>query len=76
MWHTRPGAGRTATNRSPAKVAAELKALGYRKWKSCGLIRYRNLQLAAQWKPLLLDPAASHPPIVRLFAILVGQDLP
>jgi hypothetical protein len=29
------------------KLAAELKALGYSKWKSCGLIRYRHLQLAA-----------------------------
>jgi hypothetical protein len=27
--------------------AAALKALGYKKWKSCGLIRYRGLQLAA-----------------------------
>jgi hypothetical protein len=29
------------------KFAAELKALGYDKWKSCGLIRYRGLQLVA-----------------------------
>ena len=29
------------------KFAAELKALGYGKWKSSGLIRYRNLQLVA-----------------------------
>jgi hypothetical protein len=29
------------------KFAAELKALGYSKWKSCGLIRHRGLQLAA-----------------------------
>jgi hypothetical protein len=29
------------------KFAAELKALGYDKWKSCGLIRYRDLQLVA-----------------------------
>jgi hypothetical protein len=29
------------------KLAAELKALGYDKWKSCGLIRYRGLQLVA-----------------------------
>jgi hypothetical protein len=29
------------------KFAAELKALGYGKWKSCGLIRYRGLQLVA-----------------------------
>jgi hypothetical protein len=27
--------------------AAALKALGYKKWKSCGLIRYRGLQLVA-----------------------------
>ena len=32
---------------SQPKLAAELKALGYNKWKSCGLIRYRNLQLVA-----------------------------
>lgn len=29
------------------RFAAALKALGYEKWKSCGLIRYRGLQLAA-----------------------------
>ena len=29
------------------KFAAELKALGYAKWKSCGLIRYRGLRFAA-----------------------------
>jgi hypothetical protein len=29
------------------KLAADLKALGYDKWKSCGLIRYRGLQLVA-----------------------------
>ena len=29
------------------KFAAELKALGYDKWKSCGLMRYRDLQLVA-----------------------------
>jgi hypothetical protein len=36
-------------NQTPlgAQVAAELKALGCAKWKSCGLIRYRDLQLAA-----------------------------
>jgi hypothetical protein len=28
------------------RFAAEIKALGYCKWKSCGLIRYRDLQLA------------------------------
>jgi hypothetical protein len=27
------------------RFAAALKALGYEKWKSCGLIRYRGLQL-------------------------------
>ena len=32
---------------SMPKFAAELKALGYDKWKSCGLIRYRGLQFAA-----------------------------
>jgi hypothetical protein len=31
---------------SSPKFAAELKALGYDKWKSCGLIRYRDLQVA------------------------------
>jgi hypothetical protein len=29
------------------RFAAELKTLGYSKWKSSGLIRYRDLQLAA-----------------------------
>jgi hypothetical protein len=29
------------------KFAAELKVLGYDKWKSCGLMRYRGLQLVA-----------------------------
>ena len=29
------------------KLSAALLRLGYTKWKSCGLIRYRNLQLAA-----------------------------
>jgi hypothetical protein len=29
------------------KFAAELKGLGYAKWKSCGLIRYRDLQFVA-----------------------------
>jgi hypothetical protein len=29
------------------KFAAELKVLGYGKWKSCGLMRYRGLQLVA-----------------------------
>ena len=32
---------------SMPKLAAELRALGYDKWKSCGLIRYRDLQLVA-----------------------------
>jgi hypothetical protein len=32
---------------SQPKLAAELKALGYTKWKSSGLIRYRDLQIAA-----------------------------
>ena len=29
------------------KLAADLAALGYTKWKSYGLIRYRDLQLVA-----------------------------
>ena len=29
------------------KFAAQLKALGYDKWKSCGRIRYRGLRFAA-----------------------------
>jgi hypothetical protein len=32
---------------SPTKFAAELKRLGCGKWKSCGLMRYRDLQLVA-----------------------------
>ena len=32
---------------SPPRFAAALKALGYEKWKSCGLMRYRGLQLVA-----------------------------
>jgi hypothetical protein len=32
---------------SQPKLAADLKALGYGKWKSCGLMRYRDLQLVA-----------------------------
>jgi hypothetical protein len=32
---------------SMPKFAAELKALGYGKWKSCGRIRYRGLRFAA-----------------------------
>jgi hypothetical protein len=33
--------------RSPQKFAVELKGLGFDKWKSCGLMRYRDLQLVA-----------------------------
>ena len=29
------------------KFATELKALGYDKWKRCGLMRYRDLQFVA-----------------------------
>jgi hypothetical protein len=29
------------------KFAAELKALAFNEWKSCGLIRYRGLQFVA-----------------------------
>ena len=32
---------------SPQKFAAELKRLGCDKWKSCGLMRYRDLELVA-----------------------------
>jgi hypothetical protein len=32
---------------SQQKLGAELRALGFAKWKSCGLIRYRDLQLVA-----------------------------
>ena len=32
---------------SPPKFAAELKRLGCDKWKSCGLMRYRDLQFVA-----------------------------
>ena len=32
---------------SQQKLGAELTRLGFSKWKSCGLIRYRNVQLAA-----------------------------
>ena len=32
---------------SPPKLAAELKGLGCDKWKSCGTMRYRDLQLVA-----------------------------
>jgi hypothetical protein len=40
-------AGHGHTALSQPKLAAELKALGYSKWKSSGLIRYRDLQLVA-----------------------------
>jgi hypothetical protein len=39
-----------ANGRSPIsqqRLGAELAALGFAKWKSCGLIRYRDLQLAS-----------------------------
>jgi hypothetical protein len=32
---------------SPPKFAGELKALGFNKWKSCGVMRYRGLRFAA-----------------------------
>ena len=32
---------------SQQKLGAELTGLGFTKWKSCGLIRYRDLQLVA-----------------------------
>ena len=32
---------------SMPRLAAELKTLGYDKWKSCGLMRYRDLKLVA-----------------------------
>ena len=40
-------AERGETPLSQPRFAAALKALGYEKWKSCGLIHYRGLQLAA-----------------------------
>jgi hypothetical protein len=40
-------AQRGETPLSQPLFAAALKALGYKKWKSCGLIRYRGLRLAA-----------------------------
>ena len=40
-------AARDLTPLSLQKLGAELTRLGYAKWKSCGLIRYRDLQLAA-----------------------------
>jgi len=30
---------------TPAKLASQLKLLGVAKWKSCGLIRYRDYNL-------------------------------
>jgi hypothetical protein len=32
---------------SQQRLGAELAGLGFTKWKSCGLIRYRDLQLGA-----------------------------
>jgi len=32
---------------SQQRLGAELTGLGFAKWKSCGLIRYRDLQLVA-----------------------------
>jgi hypothetical protein len=32
---------------SPQKLAAELAAMGFTKWKSCGRMRYRDLQFVA-----------------------------
>jgi hypothetical protein len=32
---------------SQQKLGAELTRLGFAKWKSCGFIRYRDLQLVA-----------------------------
>src|SRR5262249_23738451 len=40
-------AARGRTPLTSPRFAAELKRLGFAKWKSCGLIRYRDLQLAA-----------------------------
>ena len=40
-------AGRGLTPLSLQKLGAELTRLGYAKWKSCGLIRYPNVQLVA-----------------------------
>ena len=34
------------------KLGVELKRLGYTKWKSCGLIRYRDVHLVASRHPL------------------------
>ena len=39
------------------RFAAALKALGYEKWKSSGLIRYRGLQLAERSAHPQLQPA-------------------
>jgi hypothetical protein len=40
-------AARGCTPLSLPKLAAELKTLGFSKWKSSGVIRYRDIQLAA-----------------------------
>ena len=40
-------AARDLTPLSLQKLGAELTVLGFTKWKSCGLIRYRDLQLVA-----------------------------
>ena len=32
---------------SQQKLGANLKGFGFAKWKSCGLIRYRDLELVA-----------------------------
>ena len=40
-------AGRDQKPLSMQKLAAVLTGLGFQKWKSCGLIRYRDLQLVA-----------------------------
>jgi len=37
---------------SQQKFGVELKALGYAKWKSCGRIRYRDVQFIASRRPL------------------------
>src|SRR5262245_27770396 len=39
-------AAQTKEPLSLPRFAAELKALGCEKWKSCGVMRYRDLQLA------------------------------
>ena len=42
-WCTR----RACESLSQQKLGAELTKLGFARWKSCGLIRYRDLQLVA-----------------------------